>query len=80
MKYNSSCRKPYRPLTASSAATNTAAMTQTSAGTRSEPGTAACPACAAAGPLAEAGTVADGMPSAREDRLAGVVTGMFIGP
>src|SRR5579863_6740228 len=36
MKYSSSCMKPYRPLTASSTATNTAAMSQASSGTRSE--------------------------------------------
>jgi hypothetical protein len=36
MKYSSSCRNPYRPLTASSAPTNTAAITHARTGTRSE--------------------------------------------
>src|SRR5580658_4483520 len=42
MKYSSSCKKPYRLLSASSAATNTAAMTHTRTGTRSEGRTGAC--------------------------------------
>src|SRR6516162_8268220 len=37
MKYSSSWRKPYRPLTASSTATKTAAITHTGAGRRAEP-------------------------------------------
>src|ERR1035438_10504590 len=44
MKYSSSCRKPYRPLTASSTATNTAAITHARTGTRSEGETGPCAA------------------------------------
>src|SRR6516164_7128658 len=38
MKYSSSWRKPYRPLTASATATKTAAITHTGAGRPPEPG------------------------------------------
>src|SRR6516165_8863919 len=60
MKYSSSWRKPYRPLTTSSTATKTAAITHTAAGRRAEPepgaGGTACAGRPAPGSGAVGGT------------------------
>src|SRR5215472_10654846 len=62
MKYSSSWRKPYRPLTASSTATKTAAITHTGAGRWPEPGARADVTAACARRAASVGRAAGVLP------------------
>src|SRR5215831_6776180 len=90
MKYSSSWRKPYRPLTASSAATKTPAISHTGAGRRPEPGIAAGarpePGTGAGGTAARArrppalGGGAASVPAGRVGWPAGVTMLMLVEP